>query len=103
MTLFYPIHAAMQGELLFWVRVAVGCAMVASIFQAVVAVIKRNIAEHRAWMIRAYAMAQGAGTQVLVLLPVMVFSGEALGLTRDLLMTLAWFINITIAEWIIRR
>ena len=52
-------------------------------------------------MIRAYALGQGAGTQVLVLLPWMLVSGESGGLTRDLLMTLAWTINVVVAESII--
>src|SRR5688572_18637057 len=56
----------------------------------------------RAFMIRAYALGQGAGTQVLVLLPWMLLSGESGGLTRDLLMTLSWAINIVVAESIIR-
>ena len=52
-------------------------------------------------MIRAYALGQGAGTQVLVLLPWMLVSGESGGLTRDLLMSLAWTINVVVAESII--
>jgi hypothetical protein len=54
-------------------------------------------------MIRAYALGQGAGTQVLVLGPGVLLSGEVLGPTRDLLMTLAWAINLAVAEHLIRR
>jgi len=52
---------------------------------------------------RAYALGQGAGAQVLVLLPWMLISGESGGRVRDLLMTLSWAINLGVAEWIIRR
>jgi hypothetical protein len=31
---------------------------------------------HQAWMLRAYALGQGAGTQVLFLLPPQLLSGE---------------------------
>jgi hypothetical protein len=53
-------------------------------------------------MIPAYALGQGAGTQVLVLLPWMLIAGESGGLTRDLLMTLSWAINMVVAGAIIR-
>jgi uncharacterized membrane protein len=103
MTLFYPIDIALQGNLLLYVRILVGAAMTAAIALAIKAIIYRDFVAHRAWMVRGYALAQGAGTQTLVLLPVILIAGEALGPLRDSLMTLAWLINIVIAEWIIRR
>ncbi len=99
----YAIPAPMQGPLLLGVRVAVGLAMAASIVLAVAAILRRDVAGHQAWMIRAYALGQGAGTQVLVLGPGLLLFGDVLGLTRDLLMTLAWAVNLAIAERIIRR
>lgn len=101
MTVLYRIPADMQGSLLYVVRLAVGSAMVASIVIALSSILRRNVARHEAFMIRAYALGQGAGTQVLVLLPWMLVSGESGGLTRDLLMTLAWTINVVVAESII--
>lgn len=50
-----------------------------------------------------YALGQGAGTQAIVLLPWMLSTGESGGWTRDVLMTLAWAINIVVAELLIRR
>jgi hypothetical protein len=46
---------------------------------------------------------QGAATQALVLMPwislrKVLVTGESTGLTRDLLMTLAWVINIAVAR-----
>jgi len=102
MTAFYAIPASMQGPLLYVVRLAVGFAMIASILIAWSSILRRDVARHEAFMIRAYALGQGAGTQVLVLGPWMIVSGESGGLTRDILMTLAWAINIVVAELLIR-
>jgi uncharacterized membrane protein len=102
MTAFYAIPVSMQGPLLYFVRLAVGFAMIASILIAWSSILRRNVARHEAFMIRAYALGQGAGTQVLVLGPWMMFSGESGGPTRDLLMTLAWAINVVVAERLIR-
>jgi hypothetical protein len=55
-------------------------------------------------MIRGYAIAQGAGTQVLVSVPWLLFAGKAAeGLSKAMLMAAAWVINIAVAERIIRR
>jgi hypothetical protein len=101
MTAFYRIPPSLQGPLLYGVRLAVGGAMVASILIAWSSILRRQVARHEAFMIRAYALGQGAGTQALILLPWTLVSGETGGLTRDLLMTLAWTINIVVAEAII--
>ncbi len=103
MTAFYPIPTSLQGPILYVVRLAVGSAMVASIVIAWSSAMRREIPRHEAFMIRAYALGQGAGTQVIVLLPWMLLSGESGGSTRDLLMTLAWAINVAVAEWIISK
>jgi uncharacterized membrane protein len=103
MTAFYAIPASMQGPLLYPVRLAVGSAMFAFIIIAWRSILRRDVARHEAFVIRAYALGQGAGTQVVVLLPWMLISGQSGGLTRDLLMTLSWLINIAFAEVIIRR
>jgi len=103
MTAVYRIPPGLQGPLLYWVRLAVGAALIGSIVLGVRSILRRDVPGHEAHMIRAYALGQGAGTQVLVLLPWMLVSGESGGLTRDLLMTLSWAINAGVAEWIIRR
>jgi len=100
MTAFYRIPTNLQGPILYWVRLAVASAMVASIVIAVLRILRRDVAGHEAFMIRAYALGQGAGTQVLILGPWMLFFGETGGWTRDLLMTLSWTINLVVAEWI---
>ena len=103
MTVMYPIPAALQGDLLFGVRLLAGAAMLTAIVLAVSAAMHREFAKHRAWMIRGYALGQGAGMQVVVLLPWMLILGTPNALHRDVLMSLAWLINLAIAEMIIQK
>lgn len=103
MTTMYPIPPELQGGLLYGVRLLVSAAMVISIILSVIAVMRRDIAKHRAWMIRAYALGQGAGMQVVIFLPWMLLIGTASVLQRDVLMSLAWLVNLSIAEWIINK
>jgi Predicted membrane protein (DUF2306) len=104
MTVAYVIPQSLQGSLLYGVRLVVGAAMLVSIVKGWLCIVRRNISGHEAWMIRAYALAQGAGTQALLFLPLMLILGhEVLGFSRDVLMSLAWGINVVVAEWLIRR
>lgn len=100
MTLSYP--GAPGGDLLWTVRLVVGSATVASIVLGFVAIRRRDITGHRAWMIRAYALAVAAGTQAFT-----QGIGEAILGTSDLSTGLAissgWVINAAVAEWVIRR
>ncbi len=103
MTIVYPIPAALQGGLLYGVRVLVGVSMACAIALSVRAVLRGRVAQHSAWMVRAYALGQGAGTQVLVMLPVAMIVGEPTFLFRDVLMASAWGLNVVVAEWVIRH
>lgn len=103
MTVMYSLHPQLQGELLYGFRISFGLAMVVSISLALAAILRRDFAMHRAWMIRGYAIGQGAGTQVVVTIPYILILGRLSGLERDLLMGAGWLINIAVAEWIIRR
>jgi len=100
MTLFYP--GAPGGDLLWTVRLVVGSAIAASNVFGFTAIRRRDIAAHRAWMIRAYALAVAAGTQVFT-----QGIGEGLFGTSDLSTGLSvssgWVINAAVAEWVIRR
>ena len=58
-----------DGESLVVVRLIVGSFMLASIVLAVLAIRRRDFRSHGAWMTRGYAIALGAGTQVLTILP----------------------------------
>lgn len=100
MTLFYP--GAPGGVLLWAVRLVVSTAMGASLVLGFAAIRRRDIGSHRAWMIRAYALALGAGSQVLT-----QGFGEAVFGTSELSTALSvssgWILNAAIAEWIIHR
>jgi uncharacterized membrane protein len=102
MTLFYPWPAG-DGIALYWMRLVFGSAMLASILLGVNALPRRNFARHGAWMIRAYAIGLGAGTQVFTHLFWLVLFGQPTELSRAMLMGAGWVINLAMAEWIIRR
>jgi uncharacterized membrane protein len=101
MTLVFPRKEG-TGDLLYLFRLLFGSAMAGSVVLGLVAVRRRDIARHRAWMTRAYALALGAGTQAFT-----VGFGEALvgtGVVRtDLMLGAGWAINLAVAEWFIRR
>jgi hypothetical protein len=103
MALAWNVPVAMQGPVLMVVRVFVGVAMTAALVLGVRAILRRDVPNHEAWMIRAYALGQGAGAQVLWLGVPSIFAGELLGLQRDISMTLAWLGNAMLGEWVIRR
>lgn len=103
MTHYYSFSNNLQGNLLYSVRIIVGIAMAAFILLGLAAVLKKRITHHRAWMIRAYALGQGAGTQVFISIPWFLIVGEPIGFARDILMTLAWVINIIVAERVIHN
>lgn len=102
MTLFYPRPAG-SGELLFAFRLLFGTAMVGSIVLGFAAIRQGDVARHRAWMMRAYAIGLGAGTQVFTLMLGEIFTGPPDELSRALLMGAAWVINLAVAEWAIRK
>lgn len=103
MTVVYPIPPELQGSLLCVVRVFVSLGMLLSFFLSISAAMQRDITVHRAWMVRAYALGQGAGMQVVVLLPWMLLLGKPSALQRDVLMSMAWLINLIVAELIIQK
>jgi len=103
MTHNYAFPGDLQGGLLYSIRIVVGFSMTVYILLGLSAVIRKRIMQHQAWMIRAYALGQGAGTQVVTAIPWMLAVGEPSGLTRDILMTVSWAINIVAAELIINR
>ena len=102
MTLFYPWPAG-DGVALYWQRLGFGSAMLAALLLGVDALRRRKFAEHGAWMIRAYAIGLGAGTQVFTHLVWLMLVGQPTEASRAVLMGAGWVINLAVAEWIIRR
>jgi uncharacterized membrane protein len=102
MALFYP-HPPGDGPLLTAFRLVFGSALVVSIALGLLAVRRRDIARHRAWMLRGYALAMGAGTQLLTTVAWLVLVGPPGELARALVLGAGWVINLAVAEWLVRR
>jgi uncharacterized membrane protein len=90
------------GDLLFVLRLVFASAMAACLVLGVTAARRRDLPAHRAWMVRAYAIALAAGTQAFT-----EGFGDALfgtgELRDDLYKGAGWVINLAIAEWAIGR
>ena len=101
MTLLYPRQTG-TGITLYLFRLAAAPAMVASIVLGFKAIRRRDVAQHRAWMMRAYALGLGAGTQAFT-----IGFGEGIFgktvLSTDLSTASGWLVNIAVAEYLIRR
>ena len=103
MTLTYTFPAN-DGVAVFLERLVFGTAMLISIALGIGAILRRKYNEHGEWMIRAYAIGMGAGTQVLTHLPWFILVDLKPGLTpRAIMMGLGWVINVIFAEWVIRH
>jgi uncharacterized membrane protein len=101
LTLFLPRQPG-TGELAYLFRLAFGSGMAASIILGFTAIRRGDVARHRAWMTRAYALALGAGTQVFT----QGIGDAAFGtseLTADLSLGAGWAINLAVAEYVLRR
>ena len=106
MTLFYPGTNSTTGAgalLLYALRLLFGSGMVFSIVYGFIAIRRGDMIRHRAWMIRAYAIGLGAGTQVLTGIVGELAFGPPNELENALLMGAAWVINLAVAEGSIRR
>jgi uncharacterized membrane protein len=101
MTLLYAAKPG-TGDLLYVLRLVFGSALAACLVLGFTAIRRRDIAAHRAWMIRAYAIALAAGTQAFTIGigAATLGTGEVRG---DLATGAAWVINLAVAEWAIRR
>ena len=100
MTQFYT-HPG-NGELAYLFRLAFGSGMAVCIVLGFTAIRGGDVARHRAWMTRAYALALGAGTQVITQGVGQAVFGIS-ELTTDLGLGAGWAINLAVAEYIIRR
>jgi uncharacterized membrane protein len=101
LTLFYQAQPG-TGSLLFVLRLLFGSGMAGCLILGFSAIRRRSVAAHRAWMIRAYALGLGAGTQILTIGVGSALFGEG-EIRGDLAKGAAWVINLAIAERTIRR
>lgn len=88
---------------LMWMRLVFGSLMVAGLVLGLRAILRRDVRTHQRWMARAYAVAQGAGTQALILGPMVLVVGQPGGAVKATGMGAAWVINLAVAEWLVRR
>jgi uncharacterized membrane protein len=103
MTLSYP-WPSNDGVAVFLERLSFGTGMLICVALGIEAIRRRRFQEHGDWMIRAYAIGMGAGTQVLTHLPWFILVDLKPGLTRRaIMMGLGWTINVVVAEWVIRH
>jgi uncharacterized membrane protein len=90
------------AQLLYLMRLAAGSGVAIGIILGVTTIRRGDIAGHRAWMTRAYALAFGAATQGFT-----IGIGEAVfgdsELTNALMQGCGWIINLAIAERAIRH
>ena len=77
--------------------------MVVSIVLDYAAIRRGDVIQHRAWMMRGYAIGLGAGTQVLTQLAGSLITVPPSELSGALLMGAGWVINLAVAEWVIRK
>ena len=83
-------------------RLAAGLGLSLALIWAIFAIRRGNVEQHRAWMIRAYAVGMGAATISFIMLPIYLITGKPVeGYAADLLFVASWVINIAIAEWVI--
>lgn len=100
MTVIYPTEVN-TGPLLYWSRLLFGLGMALCLVLGLLAIRARDIPTHRAWMIRAYALGLGAGTQVVTIGLGQAAFGTSTVVT-DAVAAAGWAINIVAAEAIVR-
>lgn len=102
MTIVFAFPEALQGSLLFSMRIILGLAMMGLLGWAVVAVKAGSFRKHAASMLRAYAIGQGASTQAFLGIAwIVVFGIEPTGFLRDCFMVFCWVLNLLAAEALI--
>lgn len=104
MTQYYAPPPLDRGMVLFLVRWAVGLCMTVFLVLGLLAARRRDIPVHRAWMMRAYGLGMGAGTQVLTHFPWTLAVGMPTSTeVRTMLMVAGWAINVVVVEAILAR
>jgi hypothetical protein len=102
MTFIYP-PAEDASALLTAFRLVFASAWILFLVLGFAAIRRRDIARHRAWMIRGYAIAMGTNTQAVTLGFGSLILGELDWLSNALLMLAGWVIALAVAERFIRR
>ena len=102
LTVFLPRRSD-DSNTLATVRFLVAATMITSLILGLRAILRRDFHQHRAWMIRGYAIGMGAGTQFFTQAAWLIAAGPVTTTGRTITMTGAWLINVMVAEYLIRR
>lgn len=98
---FFP---AFGGWLKYSSNLLFGVALAAALVIAYRAILRRDIATHRAWMMRAYAIGLGVATQRLLVIP---YVAATMSVPPDpwlgLLLWAGWLINLGVVEAILHK
>jgi uncharacterized membrane protein len=92
-----------EGPALALLRLCAAVGWVDCLVLGCAAILRRDVAAHRAWMIRAYAFGQSAGTQTVLLLGWISLVGALDTATNTVLMGAGWALNLLVAEAFVRR
>ncbi len=78
-----------------------GVLWLVSTFNAYRYIRQRNVAEHRNWMIRSYALTLAAVT-LRIYLPLSMIGGIPFAIAYPAIAWLCWVPNLLVAEWLVR-
>lgn len=92
------LHLEISTPLLLAGRLLFGSAMAVFAILAIRAAMLRQFVDHRAWIIRAYAIAFNAATFPIFYLPAVLILGEPSPLIDDTFQVAGWMVNLFIAE-----
>lgn len=103
LTLVYP-PVENDSMPLTVLRLAAGVAMLAFIMLGLNSIVRRNLVQHRNWMMRGFAIASGVGTQAyLVILWVLLMGDDVSASAKVVLFGAGWGVNLATVEWIVRN
>jgi len=101
LALLIQVHST-ATPLLDTARAAFSAALIVTLVLGVRAARARNSADHRGWMIRAYAIGMGGATVALVMFPLYLIRGAPVtGLMSDLVFVGWWLVTIILGEWVL--
>jgi uncharacterized membrane protein len=101
MAFLYPLPTGENHPLLEALRLVIGVGMLLALYLSFLAIRRRDFGAHRAWIMRAYAIGIGAGTQALMMVPWWLLFGKPTGITYALIMAVGWALNLCLAERLI--
>mgnify|MGYP000095992203 CR=1 FL=1 len=102
MTQMYP-RVGHDGLAVYIFRWIAGMGILYTLTKSLFQLYRKKYQSHGDWMIRSYAIAMAAGTQVFTHIPLLVFPDLQGETGRAIAMGSAWCLNLAFAEWIIKN